>query len=82
MSDDMFNNGFDPLDILLQQQQKTGQLDNNIKQLAIAFNSRNDLLDQLVENVKMLNTKVQELEAVTQWHEAELTRLRLGRELR
>ena len=79
---DMYNNDFDPLDILMKQQHKISQIDQNIKQLAVAFNARSDLIEQLVENVKMLNTKVHELEAVTQWHEAELTRLRMGRELR
>lgn len=78
MSEDMFG-GFDPLDILMTQQAKTSQLDQNIRQLAIAFNARGDLIDQLVENVKALNNRVQQLEVTTQWQEAEITRLHMGR---
>ena len=78
MSDDMFG-GFDPLDLLMTQQAKTSQLDQNIRQLAVAFNARGDLIDQLVANVQQLNTRVQNLEATTQWQEAEITRLHMGR---
>lgn len=78
----MIDPEFDPLDILMKQQAKISQLDQNIKQLAIAFNSRTDLLDQVVENMKMLNTKVHDLEVTSQYQEAEITRLRMGRDLR
>lgn len=78
----MFDPEFDPLDILMRQQHKISQLDNNIKQLAVAYNSRNDLLDQLVANVQQLNQKVYDLEVTTQRQEADITRLCLGRDLR
>ena len=62
----MFQPDFDPLEILMSQQQKISQLDTNIKQLAVAYNSRNVLLDQMVENIKQLNNKVYELETQLQ----------------
>jgi predicted nucleic acid-binding Zn-ribbon protein len=62
----MFSPDFDPLDILMKQQHKISQLDTNIKQLAVAYNSRNELLDQMVENLKQLNDKVYLLETEVQ----------------
>ena len=75
----MFQPDFDPLDILMKQQHKISQLDTNIKQLAVAYNSRNELLEQLVENVKMLNNKVQDLEVETQRLRADITQITIGR---
>ena len=78
----MFDSEFDPLDILMKQQHKISQLDNNIKQLAVAYNSRNDLLDQIVANLQQVNQKVYELEVTTQKQEADITRLHMERGLR
>jgi predicted nucleic acid-binding Zn-ribbon protein len=78
----MFDPEFDPLDILMKQQHKISQLDQNIKQLAVAYNSRNDLLDQLVANIQQLNNKVYELEVTSQKQEADITRLYMERGLR
>jgi predicted nucleic acid-binding Zn-ribbon protein len=75
----MFSPDFDPLDILMKQQHKISQLDTNIKQLAVAYNSRNELLDQMVENIKQLNDKVYQLEVETQRLHADITRLTIGR---
>lgn len=78
----MIDPDFDPLDILMKQQHRIGQLDQNIKQLAVAYNSRNDLLDQVVENLKQLNTKVHALEIQNIQLSAEIEQLRAGRLLR
>jgi chromosome segregation ATPase len=78
MSEDMFG-GFDPLDLLMTQQAKSDQLDKNIKQLAVAFNARNDLIEQMVENLKMLNDKVYQLEAEVQRLHGEITKIHIGR---
>jgi predicted nucleic acid-binding Zn-ribbon protein len=78
----MFDPEFDPLDILMKQQHKISQLDQNIKQLAVAYNSRNDLIDQLVANVQQLNQKVYDLEITTEKQEADITRLCIERRLR
>jgi predicted nucleic acid-binding Zn-ribbon protein len=75
----MFSPDFDPLEILMAQQHKISQLDTNIKQLAVAYNSRNELLDQMVENIKQLNNKVYQLEVETQRLNADITRLTIGR---
>lgn len=75
----MFSPDFDPLDILMKQQQKISQLDTNIKQLAVAYNSRNELLDQMVENLKQLNDKVFNLEVDVQRLNADITQITLGR---
>ena len=75
----MFSPDFDPLDILMKQQHKISQLDNNIKQLAVAYNSRNELLDQMVENLKQLNDKVHALEVETQRLRADVTQITIGR---
>lgn len=75
----MFSPDFDPLDILMKQQAKINQLDQNIKQLAVAYNSRNELLDQMVENMKVLNDKVYNLEVETQRLRADVTQIQIGR---
>ena len=75
----MFSPDFDPLDILMKQQHKISQLDTNIKQLAVAYNSRNELLDQMVENLKQLNDKVHALEVETQRLRADVTQITIGR---
>jgi len=75
----MFSPDFDPLDILMKQQHKISQLDTNIKQLAVAYNSRNDLLDQMVENLKQLNDKVYLLETEVQRLNGDVGQLYLQR---
>jgi predicted nucleic acid-binding Zn-ribbon protein len=75
----MFQPDFDPLEILMTQQHKISQLDTNIKQLAVAYNSRNVLLDQMVENLKQLNDKVHALEVETQRLRADVTQIHIGR---
>ena len=75
----MIDPEFDPLAILMKQQHKISQLDTYIKQLAVAYNSRNELLEQLVENVKMLNNKVHALEVETQRLRADVTQIHIGR---
>jgi len=75
----VFSPDFDPLDILMKQQHKISQLDTNIKQLAVAYNSRNELLDQMVENLKQLNDKVHALEVETQRLRADVTQITIGR---
>jgi predicted nucleic acid-binding Zn-ribbon protein len=75
----MFSPDFDPLDILMKQQHKITQLDTNIKQLAVAYNSRNELLDQMVENLKQLNDKVYNLEVECQRLRADVTQITIGR---
>jgi predicted nucleic acid-binding Zn-ribbon protein len=75
----VFSPDFDPLDILMKQQHKISQLDTNIKQLAVAYNSRNELLDQMVENIKQLNDKVFNLEVECQRLRADITQIHMGR---
>lgn len=75
----MFSPDFDPLDILMKQQHKISQLDTNIKQLAVAYNSRNELLDQMVENIKQLNDKVYLLETEVQRLNGDVGQLYLQR---
>jgi predicted nucleic acid-binding Zn-ribbon protein len=75
----MFSPDFDPLDILMKQQHKISQLDTNIKQLAVAYNSRNELLDQMVENLKQLNDKVYLLETEVQRLNGDVGQLYLQR---
>jgi predicted nucleic acid-binding Zn-ribbon protein len=75
----VFSPDFDPLDILMKQQHKISQLDTNIKQLAVAYNSRNELLDQMVENIKQLNDKVYLLETEVQRLNGDVGQLYLQR---
>jgi predicted nucleic acid-binding Zn-ribbon protein len=63
----------------MKQQHKISQLDTNIKQLAVAYNSRNDLLDQMVENLKQLNDKVYLLETEVQRLNGDVGQLYLQR---
>lgn len=81
MSDDMFG-GFDPLDILMKQQHKTNQLEQNIKQLAIAFNDRSELLEQMVNTLKMVNDRLVNIEMELERINSDIGRLYLSRDPR
>ena len=50
----MFNNDWDPYEELVRLGQRVNQIDHNIQQIAIAFNERSTLLQQIVDNQEKL----------------------------
>lgn len=77
----MFDPDWDPLDILLKLQHKINQAEHTLKQVAVAFNDRAEVIDRQTEMIVNLQTRLLELEKAVVNQQQEITRLKAGQRL-
>ena len=78
----MFDNDWDPLDILIRIQNKVGQMEQNFRQVAVAFNDRGEMIDKQTEIIIELQKRVLELERAVVNQQQRIEQLSIGRMLR